>query len=352
MKRSLGILAVFCVFCVILYSCSPAPEASGTAATGGSTQQQETSAAAPGSQTTLDMGTDQMGATGYVIGEAIASTVNKYSDSVKIATMTTSGGAEDMHLLSVSEIDLGNGTSRDWYASLSGASPFTEPADIDQLFAVAWYNMPLFVAKDSKIQSYNDLNGKRVFAGGSGSGSFAIYTDLFKTLGLYDKVTWVDCSWTDAYEAIRNGTIDACALLTLNNKPSSTVAQMEEIFDYKMLQLDDPEGVVAKMQEINGGYILNTITPENFKKLNEDVPFVCTSSIFGCLPDLSEDVVYEIVKQTFEHLDELKTMAPDLEALTPEIAVSLMVKDVGVHPGAVKYFKEIGVWDDTLTVGE
>lgn len=302
--------------------------------------------------TNFKLGTDQMGATGYVIGEAIASVVNTHSGSVSVATMTTRGGSDNMYLMSIGDIQLGNGTSRDWHASLTGNPPFSKPTELYQLFGIAWYNMPLCVAIDSDIQSYDDLVGKKVFAGGPSSGSFGIYTDLFKVLGLFDKVEWVDTSWSDAYEGLRNGSIDAAALLTLNNMPSSSVAQLEEMFKYRVLQLDDPESVIAQMQKINGGYVVNTLTPDNFKYVTEDVTFPTTTSIAGCVPGISEDAIYEYVKTVFENLEEVQTLAPDTRTITPELAVSLMIKGVPVHPGAVRYFKEVGIWDDSLTEGQ
>jgi TRAP transporter TAXI family solute receptor len=338
--RVKNVLAAVLLICTALAGCNNSSK----------TNQSAAPVQASVQKTNLVIGTDRMGATGYIIGEALAAVVNKYAVASTFATMSTNGGSENMHLLSVNEIAFGNGTSRDWYATITGDTPFTAPVVIDQLFGVAWYNMPLFVIKNSPIKTYADLQGKRIFAGSAGSGVFNIYTDLFTTLGIFDKVTWVDTSWADAYEAIRNGTIDAAPLLTLNNKPSASVSQLEELLEYRVLQLSDPSGVITTMQKINGGYLENTLTPDKFKYVTEDVTFPTTSSVFGCLPSLSEDAVYDIVKTIFDHLDEVKEMAPDLEDLTPKLAVSLIVRDVPVHPGAAKYFKEIGAWSNDLTI--
>lgn len=343
MKKTLVITLVLCLLIGLVVGCSSNNETSSEG------NQEPISKNTNGEKKAYVMGTDQMGATGYVIGEAIASVVNTHSDKINVATMVTRGGSDNMYLMSIGDIELGNGTSRDWHASVKGGPPFSEPTELYQLFGIAWYNMPLCVAADSDIKSYDDLIGKKVFAGGPSSGSFSIYTDLFNVLGLFDQVEWVDTSWADAYEGLRNGSIDAAALLTLNNMPSASAAQLEEIFEYRVLQLDDPENVISQMNEISGGYVVNTLTPDNFKYVTEDVIFPTTTSVAGCIPGISEDDMYEFVKIVFENLEEIQTLAPDTKTITPELAVSLMVEGVPVHPGAVKYFKEVGIWDESLT---
>src|SRR4029079_15260014 len=54
-----------------------------------------------------------------------------------------------------------------------------------------------------------------------------------------------------------------------------------------------------------------------------------------------DDVVYNLVKATFDNFDEFKKLHPAFANLAPET----MVKDglsAPLHPGAVKYYKEKG----------
>ena len=66
---------------------------------------------------------------------------------------------------------------------------------------------------------------------------------------------------------------------------------------------------------------------------------------------MSEDVAYTIVKYIYESYDELCVYNNSCKALTIADALEGMPKEIPIHPGAAKYFKEVGVWDDAYTIG-
>ncbi len=58
--------------------------------------------------------------------------------------------------------------------------------------------------------------------------------------------------------------------------------------------------------------------------------------------DVSEDVVYAVVKAVFDNLDDFRKQHPAFANLDPK----RMIKDgisAPLHPGAVKYYKEKGL---------
>ena len=62
---------------------------------------------------------------------------------------------------------------------------------------------------------------------------------------------------------------------------------------------------------------------------------ICTTA------DVPEDVVYDITKTVFENLDKLKTLHPALAVLTKQNMLQGL--SAPLHPGALKYFKEVGL---------
>ncbi|MYF18827.1 MAG: C4-dicarboxylate ABC transporter, partial [Gemmatimonadetes bacterium] len=59
---------------------------------------------------------------------------------------------------------------------------------------------------------------------------------------------------------------------------------------------------------------------------------------------LSEDTVYNFTKTLYERRAEVVKKHPAGRAINPKN----IVRDTGTpfHPGAIKYFKEIGIWQD------
>jgi TRAP transporter TAXI family solute receptor len=56
--------------------------------------------------------------------------------------------------------------------------------------------------------------------------------------------------------------------------------------------------------------------------------------------EMDEKLIYDMVKVFWEHLDEVKTVSKQLETLTLEDALQNL--SAPFHPGALKYYKEIG----------
>ena len=64
--------------------------------------------------------------------------------------------------------------------------------------------------------------------------------------------------------------------------------------------------------------------------------------VMFCRGDLDEQAVYDLTKTLWENIDKLgETQAP-LKGLTPAAAVQ-DIADLPLHPGAERYYKEIGV---------
>jgi len=57
--------------------------------------------------------------------------------------------------------------------------------------------------------------------------------------------------------------------------------------------------------------------------------------------DLPDDVVYEMTKILYEHLDELRTVHQKAQAITLDTALDGM--SIPLHPGAIKYYEEKGL---------
>ena len=64
--------------------------------------------------------------------------------------------------------------------------------------------------------------------------------------------------------------------------------------------------------------------------------------VMFCRGDLNEDTVYKMTKAFWENIDQLGKSQKNLKGLKPADAVK-DIANVPLHPGAAKYYKEIGV---------
>ena len=59
--------------------------------------------------------------------------------------------------------------------------------------------------------------------------------------------------------------------------------------------------------------------------------------------DLPDDVVYEMLSIMYDHIDEFKNYHAVGKALTRENMGDIAVPVEGIHPAAIKFFKEKGI---------
>jgi TRAP transporter TAXI family solute receptor len=79
--------------------------------------------------------------------------------------------------------------------------------------------------------------------------------------------------------------------------------------------------------------------------LKKDIVTIGIPQVVICRADVSEDVIYQVMKVIFDHQDELGTFHPEAKAFLENPLESTVIP---YHPGVVKYFKEKGLWSANL----
>ena len=67
---------------------------------------------------------------------------------------------------------------------------------------------------------------------------------------------------------------------------------------------------------------------------------------------VSDEMVYELCKAMYEHIDDLHELSAVSGATAKESGMKWLMPDYPVHPGAARYFKEIGIWNDNFKIGK
>jgi hypothetical protein len=119
--------------------------------------------------------------------------------------------------------------------------------------------------------------------------------------------------------------------------PASSVMDLASGRDMKLLDLGDS---LENMRKINPGYTLETIKGGTYPKQDKDVKVIgyATHIVVSC--KLPEDRVYAMAKLMAAHVRDMSAINKAMEGLTPKA----MAVDIGVpfHPGAAKFYREVG----------
>ncbi|MBR3880109.1 MAG: hypothetical protein IKJ34_00700, partial [Mailhella sp.] len=104
------------------------------------------------------------------------------------------------------------------------------------------------------------------------------------------------------------------------------------------IPVDRPD-VIAKMKE--RGLFETVIEGGMAGSEGSNIPCVSDQNQIFTTADVSEDLAYKITKVFVEHADEIKAANPGWSTFNPEDACKKATLEM--HPGAIRYFREIGV---------
>ena len=299
-------------------------------------------------QKPLVWGSASLGATGYIIIEGLATTVTKHS-KYRGSSQSTQGGAENMALIGQGAIDFGQTTSTDWQPALKGESPYKQAVKANQMFSYALWTVAPIVLEQSGIKSFADLAGKRLAPGPAGGSAAILYRTLLEQAGMKDKVRLQFGSWRECFEAIKNGAVDSTVSVAYSGKPASVVTELETA--HRIRVIETPLDALEKASPINPGILIGETKPETWKASGpKPLKAPGFSGVLAAHPRITPEMGYEITKAVYEHADEVRKIAAELQEIRLDFATKYLLKDVPVNAGAAKYFKEKGVWRDDLTV--
>ena len=286
------------------------------------------------------LATGGTGGTYYPFGGAIANIWNTKLDNMNVTAQATGASAENLRLINKGEAEYGivqndvmdyayNGTD------LFAGEKLTNIQTIGTLYPEV---VQIAVSKASGIKSISDFKGKRISVGDAGSGVEFNAKQILEGYGLtFDDIKKSNLSFKESAEGIQNGTLDGCFITA--GVPNSALQELAFTAGLILIPVD---GAAAdKICSKYSFYTKTTIPGGTYKGTDEDTPALAIKATLAVSSKLSEDIVYDMTKALFENLDELSRG----HAKGKEVSAQAAITGVSVpfHPGAKKYYKEIGL---------
>jgi TRAP transporter TAXI family solute receptor len=279
------------------------------------------------------------GGTYYPMSAAIAEIISKEVKGVKNATAQVTGASfENVRLLQKGYCQFALTNAASVYAGFNAEKPFKKK--LDKLRTIAWghgSDLHLITLKDSGIKTIDDVKGKRFAVGSPGSGSEIEIRRLLETNGMsYKDFKAEFLSFTGAVNALKDGRID---LGNVNaGIPVASVMDLMTTKDVHILQI--PEAWRKNLIDKYPYYDRFTIPAGTYKGIEKDINTLTSPATFSCSADVPEEVVYAVVKAIHAKMPWLTenihqsfkrwNFDPSIKRLAP------------LHPGVIKFYKEIG----------
>jgi len=289
------------------------------------------------------------GGTYYPVGVALA-TITKAqlyeSEGISLSAISSAGSAENIKLMrdNQAQFALLQGIFAAW--AWNGDGPFSKPQPWLRSIAALWQNTDHFVlltelTTDGTIWDIDKLDGERFVLGARNSGAEKSGDHILKSLGINyeDKVSLAYMGYGATANAIQDGTI-----VGMNIPAGPPVTGITRAFAMVGEKLSLLSFTDADLEAINQTYPLWSrfvIPADTYPNQPDAVQGVAHPNILVVRDDISDEEVYQITKTLWENLPALR----EIHKATRGVALETALTGIGapLHPGAARYYREIGI---------
>jgi len=292
----------------------------------------------------ISVGTAPPGGAFFVVGGALSEVLNekKGDRNWSVTAESTMGSQENIRRLARGELDFAVSNAAITYFAVRGEGEWTAKQEVRAVMTLA-PNIAFFLTPTkSGVKKIADFRGKRIVVGPAGSGMEAFIQPLLAAHGItYKDITPLHGTQTAAVDMLSDGS--AVAAFLGGAVPTASITQAcasQDIFFIPFEEAAKKE-LVAKYPFFNPA----TIPAKTYMGQNDAFEALNTGSMhFIAGAGTDEQLVYEVTKTIYENREAVIAKHAAGRAINPQNAV----RNTGTpfHPGAIRYYKEIGIWKE------
>lgn len=290
-------------------------------------------------QQQLSIATGGTGGVYYPYGGGLAELIGKYVDGYSAVAEVTGASVENMGLIARGDSDIAIALADTVYAGYTGTGKLAgkQMPDTRALGSIYPNAIQIVTMADSGIESLDDLKGKRVSVGAPGSGTELSAQTLLAANGItYDDIDEQRLNFNETADALRDGDIDAGFWSV--GPPTSSILNLATTRDIRLISLTADE--VAKALAAEPTFAPYTLRAGLYEGMDAPVPTISTPNVLIVNAAMDEDLAYQITRNMFEHVADLIAVHPAANDTTVEF--SLTSTPIPLHPGALRYYEEVG----------
>jgi hypothetical protein len=295
-------------------------------------------------QTNIAIGTGGTGGGYYPMGGGIATLLAQKIPGMTASAQVTGASGENCKLLQKNQVQLALVSAAVKYGYAGKKLQERTYPGLSSIMSAGTADIVAVTLKNSGINSWADLKGKKLGIGAPGSATEVANKLILSVYGLYDIETG-KLGLTPAYQSfaemtagVKDGRLDAAIYFT-SGRPGPAIVDLSTVRDIKLIGME--EDILARLNKKFPFLVPMTYPKGLYKGVDYRVRSVLANDVFTCRTDLPTDLVYQITKVIHENLPELqRTGFAGFKGWS-------LTRSVGgvfpMHPGAVKYYDEIGI---------
>jgi len=227
----------------------------------------------------------------------------------------------------------------------TGTGPVTEKQENMRSISMLWQNVEQFVLSNEHVSggTVSDLlavTGKGMAMGKENSGTLGSNTVLLEGLGVdigsYDLMY---AGYGPSVDAMANGQVVGAGLPS--GPPTSAVTKLMSSNGDKFTILNVTEEEAVKMDNGRNLWVPYTIAAGTYPGQDADIQTIAQPNFLAVNADVDENHVYLLTKAIYENLPFLQAIHKATNAM--EVSKAMAGLPLPLHPGALKYYKEVGL---------
>jgi len=297
------------------------------------------------------LATASTGGTYYPVGVALSTLVKvklQPKQKIGMSAINSAGSGENIKLLRENEVQFAILQGLYGAYAWNGTGPIESEGPQKNLRSVSmlWQNVEHYAvlkkfAKTGTVSDIVALKGETMSMGKKNSGTLGSNTVILGNLGvdIEKDFNLIYVGYGPTADALQNGQISGFGIPAGVPASAVTKAMANLGDDMAVLDLTDEQ-----MKQADGGLGLWTrylIPADTYPGQKKDINTIAQPNFLGVRADVDEDAVYQITKTIYENLPFLNAIHGATKAMAIEKAIAGL--PMPLHPGAAKYYQEVGI---------
>ncbi len=292
----------------------------------------------------ISIGTAPPGGAFFVVGGALGEVLNQYGPpGWEVTSEATKGSQENIRRLDSGELDIALSNAAITYFAVRGEGSWEKAYELLSVMTLA-PNIAMFIApRDSGVTSIADIRGKRAVVGPAGAGWESFVRPIVEAHGVtYDDFTPLNNTQAGAVDNLADGS--AAAAFLGGAVPTASIVQASSSQDILLVPFD--RAARAELVTNYPFFYERTVPAGTYRGQDEDYHGLDVGSMhLVASAKADEELIYQITKTIYQNRESVTEKHPAGNFINAGNAV----RDTGVafHPGAIRFYRELGIWPET-----
>jgi TRAP transporter TAXI family solute receptor len=297
------------------------------------------------------MATASTGGTYYPVGVALSTLVKvklQPTQKIGMSAISSAGSGENIKLLRENEVQFAILQGLYGAYAWKGTGPIASEGPQKELRSVSmlWQNVEHFAvnkkfAKTGTASDLLEMKGETLSLGAKNSGTLGSNTVLLTNLGadVEKDYNLIYVGYGPSADAMQNG--QAAGMSIPAGVPAGAITKAMANMGSDLVVVDFTDDQMVKA---DGGMDLWTryvIPADTYPGQAKDINTIAQPNFLSVRADVDEDAVYQITKTIYENLPFLNAIHGATKAMAIEKAIAGL--PMPLHPGAAKYYQEVGI---------